>query len=111
MDESEVLFLEFTPTSVKGIAVTFHLRWTRVDGGNEAAPVDLDVTLRPGESIPIDSLRLTPVPSDPPACRATAMTVRIKGDYWPPSERESRLIAPISGWWRNRPTGPSVRSS
>jgi len=85
--------LEFTPSSVQGSAVTFHLRWTRVDGGKQAAPADVDLTLRPGESFPIDSLSLGPAPTDTSTCRLMAMTLRMKVDFWPPPERETRLLA------------------
>jgi len=85
--------LEFTPTRVQGLAVSFHLRWTRVEGGKESAPVEADLTLRPGESIPIDSMPLAASTADIQACRAIAMTLRMRVDYWPPPEYDTRLIA------------------
>ena len=84
---------EFTPTRVQGNAVTFHMRWSRVDGGKLAAPVDMDLTLRPGESIPIDTHALTAASTAPPTCRFTATTHRLTVDYWPPPEDETRLVA------------------
>ena len=85
--------LEFTPTQVQGDAVTFHLRWTRLDAGKESAPFDANLTLRPGESIPLDFLPLTPSASARPPCRLTGIAVRMRVDYWPTPEQEARLIA------------------
>jgi hypothetical protein len=84
--------LDFTPTGTQGLAVTFHVRWTRLDGGKQAAPVEVDLTLRPGESFPIDSLSI-PTPTSSSGCRLLAMTLRVRVDYWPPPEFETRLVA------------------
>jgi len=85
--------LEFTPTQVQGDAVTFHVRWTRLDAGKESEPVDANLTLRPGESTPLDFLPLTPSASASPPCRLTGMAIRMSVDYWPRPEQEARLIA------------------
>lgn len=85
--------LEFAPTRVQGDAVTFHVRWTRVDAGKTAPSVDAELTLRPGESLPLDSMPLTPAAAATPSCRLTAMTLRMSVDYWPTPEHEARLLA------------------
>jgi hypothetical protein len=85
--------VEFTPTRVQGNAVTFHMRWTGLDSGKELAAVETDLTLRPGESIPIDSIPVVGSSAGNQSCRATAITLRARVDYWPPPEYETRLVA------------------
>lgn len=92
-DAAEGWSLAFTPARLQGGAVTFRLQWTRIDGGKQSTPTDVELTLRPGESIPIDALPLVRSSTDPPTCNLTGMTLRMSVDYWPPPERETRLIA------------------
>jgi hypothetical protein len=100
--------IELTPVRVVGDAVTFRLRWLRVaglrqqlnqlsmDGGKAlAAPTeDIQITLRPGESWPVDSV---PVPAgaktvDGRPCGSTS-SIRASVDNYPWEEDEHRLVA------------------
>jgi len=86
--------VEVTPLTVADHAVTFRLRWVRaLDKGNSLEPTgeDLEVTLRPGESRPIDSV---PVPKgaktfDGKPCMTKAVSLRVSVDF---PDLDRRLI-------------------
>ncbi len=78
--------VEITPLKVVSHAVTFRLRWVRaLDNGDGVPPAseDVEVTLRPGESRPLDSV---PVPagaatSDGRPCGTKAVSLRVLADF------------------------------
>ncbi len=88
--------VEVTPTRLVGDAVSFRLHWVRaLDGGKTVGGVseDIELTLRPGESRPLDTVR---VPSGAKAyagrpCAVTAASLRVGVDY-PSEEFERRLV-------------------
>ena len=98
--------VELTPLRVVKDAVTFRLRWVRVSAPHQllnqlsldgriagAATDDLELTLRPGESWPMDSV---PVPSgaktsDGRPCGAVSW-IRASVDSYPWEEDERRLV-------------------
>lgn len=79
--------IELTPLRVVEHAVTFRLRWMRgldPQGGFEPTREDVELTLKPGESRPIDSV---PVPLagaktfDGRACTTKAASLRVSVDF------------------------------
>jgi len=87
--------MEITPTKVAADhAVTFRLRWVRaLDTGNTFSPAneDIELTLKPGESRPLDSV---PVPttakeSDGRPCTVKAASLRLSVEF---NSSDRRLI-------------------
>ena len=78
--------VEITPLKVVSHAVTFRLRWVRaLDKGDGLSPTseDIEVTLGPGESRPLDSV---PVPAgaktfDSHPCATKAVSLRVSADF------------------------------
>jgi hypothetical protein len=87
---------EITPLRLDGEAVTFRLKWTRYAAAGAPGRVggDLDVTLRPGDSMPLDIL---PTPRNPATCPAglgnVAIMLSVSIDRQPDDDREHRLMA------------------
>ena len=100
--------VDITPIRVVRDAVTFRLRWARVDtlrqqldrialDGSKAFRIpneDIELTLRRGESWPVDSVR---VPSgtkmiDGRTCRGSA-SIRASVDNYPSADLDRRLVA------------------
>jgi hypothetical protein len=87
--------VEITPLKVVNHAVTFRLRWVRaLDNGAGFSPVaeDIEVTLRPGESRPLESVpvvqsRTATVDGKP--CGTKAVSLRVSADF---PEFDRRLI-------------------
>lgn len=86
--------VEITPVKVVDHAVTFRLRWVRAidkDGGLSPANEDVELTLKPGESRPLDSV---PVPAgaktfDGRPCTTKAGSLRVSVDF---PDMDRRLI-------------------
>jgi len=90
--------IEVTPIRVNDRAVTFRLDWKRsVSGGKEQqmAATIAELTLRPGESAPIDMALVAPPAAKPSGvmCDARSVTIRAGVDNYPDAEQERRLIA------------------
>jgi hypothetical protein len=84
--------VEITPVRVVGDAVTFRLGWarTRDEGKASSRPKnDMELTLRPGESIPLDSVH-RPCPSQP---RTIGASLRASVVRYPDPDYDRRLIA------------------
>ena len=99
--------IELTPTRVLDRAVTFRMRWFRAAAlksqleqsfdsvrGAHLPGDDVEITLRPRESFPVDSVR---VPAgaktvDGRPCGSTA-SIRVSVDDYPSEESEGRLVA------------------
>jgi hypothetical protein len=78
--------VEITPIRIVDHAVTFRLRWTRaIDRSNDMSPSseDVQVTLRPGESRPLDSVPVAPGAKtlDNRPCDAKAASLRVALDF------------------------------
>lgn len=79
--------VEVTPTRVVNHVVTFRLRWVRaLDKGSGLTPAseDVEVTLRPGESRPLDSVPVvqTGVTTfDGRPCETRAVSLRVVADF------------------------------
>lgn len=78
--------VEITPIKIVDHAVTFRLRWTRaIDRSNDVSPSseDVQVTLRPGESRPLDSVPVGPGAKtlDNRPCDARAASLRVTMDF------------------------------
>jgi hypothetical protein len=101
--------IEATPIRVVRDAVTFRLRWNRVAalkqqleqislGADKAARLpgeDIELTLRPGESWPVDAVR---VPAGAKTieglvCRGNSASIRVLVDHYPSEYWESRVVA------------------
>jgi hypothetical protein len=105
--------VELTPTRVLGDAVTLRVRWVRaLDLGKVATAVseDVELTLRPGQSRPLDNVR---IPSgaktfDGRPCRVTAASLRVTVEY--PSEEFDRRLVVADLWLVERVPGRTERS-
>ena len=78
--------VEVTPLKIVNHAVTFRLRWVRaLDKGNGLEPVseDVEVTLRPGESRPVDSVPVPPGTkrSNGRPCDLKEVSLRVSADF------------------------------
>lgn len=83
--------VEITPVRVVNDAVTFRLAWarTRDEGKASTQPRnDMELTLRPGESIPLDSVHRS-CPSQP---RAIGASLRVTVVRYPDPDYDRRLI-------------------
>ena len=106
--------VDVTPTRVTEDAVTFRLRWSRVlhDGKPSIAPGDdIEVTLRPGESRPIDSVTVPrgATRADGDSCAISAASMRVAVDYHPRAEVDRRLVV-TDLWLIERSPGGNERS-
>ncbi|MEP6917345.1 MAG: hypothetical protein ABJC89_16965, partial [Acidobacteriota bacterium] len=84
--------IEITPVRVVKDAATFRLAWTRTrdEGKGSTQPKgDAELTLRPGESIPLDSVS-HPCPSQP---RTIGASLRVAVVRYPDPDYDRRLIA------------------
>jgi len=87
--------VEITPLKVVNHAVTFRLRWVRaLDNSQGLSPAseDVEVTLRPGESRPLDSVPVvqsSATTSDGRPCGTKAMSLRVLADF---PEMDRRLV-------------------
>lgn len=88
--------VEVTPTRVVNHAVTFRLRWVRaLDKGSGPTPIseDVEVTLRPGESRPVDSVPVVQTAAttlDGRPCETKAASLRVVADF---PDFDRRLIS------------------
>lgn len=86
-----------TPTAVADDAVTFRVQWvrSRFQNRDTNAPAgNMTLTMKPGESMPLDLVQPSPavrMPFEKCGILATALRVGVK--YWPPRERDGRLSA------------------
>lgn len=87
--------VEVTPTRVVNHAVTFRLRWIRAldkSSGLTPASEDVEVTLRPGESRPLDSVPVVQTgvtTHDGRPCEKKAASLRVVADF---PDLDRRLI-------------------
>jgi len=86
--------VEITPLKVVDHAVTFRLHWVRAidkTGSFDRPGEDVEVTLRPGESRPIDSVPIAPGTknSNGRSCEMKAASLRVSADF---PQMDRRLI-------------------
>lgn len=87
--------VEVTPTRIVDHAVTFRLKWIRAfDRRGEGTPSgeDVEVTLRPGESRPLESVPIVQsgaTTDDRRPCETKAVSLRVVADF---PELDRRLI-------------------
>lgn len=88
--------IDVTPTAVDGDAVTFRVRWVRSRDENRdsSSPSgNLELTLRPGESLPLDLVPLSPSVTMPyERCKVRATSLRVGVNYWPRAQDDRRLV-------------------
>ena len=98
--------VELTPIRVADGAVTFRLRWLRaLDTSRQVQPKsqDVELTMRPGESRPMDSVAIPPDPETGRRCpiwdnhgkqvEYSAVSLRVSVENRPWDSNERRLIA------------------
>jgi hypothetical protein len=88
--------VEVTPLEVDGEAVRFRLWWVRSrDKGTDTTTPrgEIEVTMRPGESLPIDMAPVPPSLTMPYECGVRAVTLRVGVSHWPRSNDDRRLAA------------------
>jgi len=79
--------VEITPIKITKPAVTVRLRWVRaLDKGSGVSPIgeDVEVTLRPGESRPLDSVSIAQSGTktlDGRPCETKAVSLRLSADF------------------------------
>jgi hypothetical protein len=78
--------VEITPTRIVDHAVTFRLRWVRaLDRAKGSSPTsgDVELTLRPGEARPLDSVTVAPDVKTPDGrrCETDTASLRVSVDY------------------------------
>ena len=86
--------MEITPLKVVDHAVTFRLRWVRAldtTSGFTPQSEDLELTLRPGESRPLDTVPVPPgaKSNDGRPCTKKAVSLRVVADF---PDLDRRLI-------------------
>jgi len=85
---------EVTPLRVQGNALTFRLQWARrIDSGKptNTPPTNVELVMRPGESMPLDGAAVLPGLS-PTYCKAQAVSVRISVERHPSPEFDTRVF-------------------
>jgi hypothetical protein len=96
-----------TPVAVAGDAVTFRILWERSPNGNTDAwnpGSEQTLTLRPGESVPLDVISAPPGPAPASGpCGATGLRASVI--TWPPPEDDRRLVSTDLWLVERRPDG------
>lgn len=105
--------VEITPVKVVDHAVTFRLRWVRaLDRGAGLSPAseDVEVTLKPGESRPLDTVPVAAGAKtlDGRSCAMKAASLRVSVDF---PEMDRRLIGATLWLVRRLPNGGEVVQS
>ena len=84
-----------TPLRVEGDAVTLRLEWVRArdQNRNVGSPSgDIEVTMRPGESMPVDQVPLSPEVTVPYRCGIRATSLRVGVARYPSTNRDPRVV-------------------
>lgn len=102
--------VEITPVKVVDHAVTFRLRWVRaIDKGVglSAANEDVELTLRPGESRPLDEVPVPPGAKtfDGRPCATKSVSLRVSVDL---PELDRRLIGATVWLVEKMPNGTEI---
>jgi hypothetical protein len=86
--------VQVTPAGLVGEAVTFRLQWVRSRDNGKPSTVSGNVrlTLRPGQSLPLDVMSQSPDASGPPEpCVALSLSAAV--EHWPRPDQDRRLLA------------------
>ena len=100
------------PRKVDGDAVTFRVRWvrSREEGKDSSSPAgDLEWTLRPGESLPLDIVALAPTATMRLSPARCARCPYASPSIWPRTEEDRRLVV-TDLWLIDRQPGGAERS-
>ena len=107
--------VDVIPRKVEGDAVTFRVRWVRSrdEGKDSSSPAgDLEWTLRPGESLPLDIVALAPTGTMAPESLQGARDIRARGRQIlaqdggrSPSGRDGSLVDRPAAWRRRAQPG------
>ena len=117
LDNAEVGWrIEITPTRVRDRTVTLRLRWSRVvdrlsDSVTPPPAGDMELTLKLGESRPLDSIRVSREAKtfDGKPCDKSLATLRVGIEPYPIEQYDRRLIA-TDVWLVERLTGGKERT-
>jgi hypothetical protein len=85
-----------TPVRVKDDAVTIRVQWvrSRSAGKDSMSPGgELELTLQPGQSLPLDVVELAPTTAPYQNCGMLATLLRVGIEYWPRPQDDRRLVA------------------
>ena len=90
--------VDVTPVRVNGEAITFRLQWTRSREGGELSTFpreDMELTLRPDESLPLDVVPRSSSTTGPDAasCTIRAFSLRVTITREPQPDLDRRLMA------------------
>jgi len=99
-----------TPTGRIGEAVTFRLEWMRIWDNGKPSMVrgDVEPTLRPGQSMPLDVMsQMREASGSPNPCVAMSLSVAV--EYWPQPDQDRRLVA-VDLWLMERLANGKERS-
>jgi hypothetical protein len=94
--------VQVTPTGRVDEAVTFRLQWMRSRDNGKPSTVsgEVELTLRPGQSLPLDVMYQSPDASGPPIpCVALSLSVAV--EHWPRPDQDRRLVA-VDLWLMER---------
>jgi hypothetical protein len=86
--------VEVTPTAVEGDAVTLRVAWVRGIDNRQPSQEhkgEMVATLRPGDSLPLDLVRLR-ADDSPSTCDVPAATLAVEVEYNPDRESDRRLL-------------------
>lgn len=103
-----VWVVEATPLNVAGDAVTFRLRWVRArDNGRPSTQPsgEMELTLRPGQSMPLDLVTGPPPAGSTERC---VRSLRVGVERDPEPDRDPRLLAADIWLVDRRPDGTEV---
>jgi hypothetical protein len=103
--------VEATPLTVVDDAITFRLDWrrNRYRGRDSSSPgATTQLTLRPGETMPVDIADVLATPDAAP-CAYQRVALRVAVDYYPSADRDRRVVA-MDLWLVRRPSNGSEQS-
>lgn len=88
--------VEILPISVEGDAVTLRVQWKgqrRREKSLFGSAGTWELTLRPGESAPLDIMRLSRDTMAHEECGMLALVLHVRVVHWPKAQHERRLLA------------------
>jgi hypothetical protein len=110
--------VEIIPVRVNDGTATFRLKWIRalgINSGGQPKSEDIELTLGPGESRPMDTVAIPPDPETGRRCpiwdshgkqtEYTAVSLRVSVDYRPWESQERRLMGADLWLIERLPTG------
>jgi hypothetical protein len=101
--------VDVTPVRISGSAATFKLKWVRTRHRQQPSTspgADLEITLRPGQSLPLDMVSNPPPTNSMEPC---VSSLRVGVEYRPEPEADRRLLA-VDMWLVERLPDGTERS-